>query len=107
MALSAELILKVWEPGAKEKARQLRRALKLHTRYCASCQAKPEHCLPETQGRQGCEGALGLSVGSWSLPSDNQAPTQTSKGVTKAGNVTGTSHFTRTFNGSVGQGGKP
>ena len=69
-------------------------------------------------GKQGCEGPRGLAFrarciaclcfGSWSLPSDNQAwQHRHKKRVTKAGDVTGTSHFMRTFNGSVGQGGKP
>jgi Phage integrase family len=40
--------------AAHKKARQLRRALKVRT--LLRCQAKPEHCLPKPQRRQGCEG---------------------------------------------------
>jgi hypothetical protein len=40
----------------QEKARQLRRALKVGTAKLLRVVAKPEHCLPRPQRGQGCEG---------------------------------------------------
>ena len=51
---------------AQQKGSPLRRALKVRTvaEQASRVVAKPEHCLPKTQRRQGCEGR-GLSVGCW------------------------------------------
>jgi hypothetical protein len=46
--------------AAQRKARQLRRALE--GKHEVLRNAKPEYCLPKTQGRQGCEGPGSTSV---------------------------------------------
>ena len=116
-----------WPKGAPSK---------LPDRLCASTVVRRHRKAMIRSGRQAsscCEGVLIAAHASTPLPppwteetdyllsSSNDSTVtsyslglrpgfyaaQTQKRVTKAGDVTGTSHFMRTFNGSVGQGGKP
>jgi hypothetical protein len=70
------------------------------SRTCSLVRWTHIHDLP-----QGCEGAA-LALGRGRCRPTTRPNTNTKAGD-KRGDVTGTSHFMRTFNGSVGQGGKP